>query len=306
MLNGAARSHPQPILTSGPTAAFSDAILPQRNVAREIPVVVMLSWLLVFLGYEWARHKGQSVGPPRSAADLFNLISAVECMEIFVLFRLLAATPRERGVGASVAFATLGGLAPILFLASGKPILGAALIAALILARYGKPPALRAFAIAQLLFVLQYVAQGWPFLVFHNAIGALDAGVTRAGAMLLGLDVGGTGTFVARPSLKIIFDVMWGCATSTTLAMVMPGFFIAILGFRGRIVRRDFAWLGILTLATVFCNWARLLLIIRSREAHAFWHDGDGSQLFALVYALLIFCCAFLATRRSPADREAA
>ena len=272
----------------------------ERVDGRSLPVGDFLGWLLVFLGYEWLRFKYFTLGLPKDFDQALSFISAIEFMEIVVLLRLLAAAAKAPGPTPGEAFATLGGLAGVLFVSSDKPLLGAAAISAFVLFRYWNRAAARAFVIAQFLFVMQYVAQGWPFLAVHNLAGVLDASLIRAGARVIGLDVAGYGTFVVRPSLHIAFDVMWGCATSTALAMVIPGFLIAVLGLRGRLKRRDALWLAALIGVTTIANWARLLLIVRSLAAHSFWHDGDGAQIFAFFYALLIVGCALAATRERP------
>lgn len=282
-------------------ASFLDAA-PGDRVAS----IIFLGWLLIFLAYEWLRFKYQSFGFPHSFDQALSFVSAIECMEIFILLRLLASAAKGEGPAPVEAFVTLGGLAAVLFVSNDKPILGAAAIAVFVLFRFWKTPAARAFALAQFLFVIQYIGQGWPFLALHNVVGALDASVIRSAAHLLGLDVSGYGTFIVRPSLKVAFDVMWGCATSTTLAMVVPGFLIAVLGLRRQFRWPDFFWLAALVCLTTMCNWARLMLIVRSLAAHAYWHEGDGSQLFAFFYAVLIVGFAFLsAPERTNARVEA-
>jgi len=191
--------------------------------------------------------------------------------------------------------------AAVALLGVRTPLLSAALLSAAIFWRYVRLPAFRNAAIAQAVFVLQFVVTGWPFLALHNLVGRLDASAVRLWLNILGQDAVGFGTYLFLPSKSLAFDVMWGCASSTTILPIALAFIVVTLGLRGRMLRADLAWLLAIGAIGLVLNWLRLILICWSADGYRFWHEGQGALVFAALDAFVALSAAYLATRRTGA-----
>ena len=242
---------------------------PSRVDARAV-----FCWTLAFVLIGWWRFKLNAFGAPVSPGGLFDVVSALDVLEIALLLQLVGggAPGGDVGIGEAAAFLGLALAATIAL--RQMPLPGAFALSAALLWRYSRRPALRNAAVVQFVFVAQYVALGWPFLLVHNAIGRLDAAMARRSLALLGQQVAGGGSYVLKPLQSLNFDVMWGCATTTTLAPVLAAFTIVALALRHRLERTDASAAALLIALTFALNWTRLVLICWSEAGYAFWHDA--------------------------------
>ena len=214
--------------------------------------------MLAFTAFEWARLKfGAGDGGFSSALGGVSVLEALEWLLILQAARVRG----DRAPGGLSAFVTLGAVAVIVLPLGQKPIVALALLAIVALGLGWRRAAPWTAAGSLALLVSQYALTGWPFLSMHNVVGRLDAAVTRALLHAGGQNVAGGGSLVWLPSRKQAFDVMWGCATSTTLVEILPAYLLVALCLRGRLVRRDGLGMAGLTALVFPLNWIRLQLI---------------------------------------------
>ena len=117
--------------------------------AHGISRVAVLGWLVVFTGFEWLRFKLETFGIPSGIEDFIRGVSALECLEIALLARMIDWKAVQPRIGVGEAAATLFGLAfVVLFITgSGSPIFAAVLLSFYVLCRFGRSNQQRAIAI---------------------------------------------------------------------------------------------------------------------------------------------------------------
>lgn len=272
--------------------------------APDVSRLAVIGWLAAFTLFEWACFKLDAFGGG-GLASLPYRFSALECVELVLLARMLDLRARSPQIHAGEAAAILIGAAFLTLVVTSRPIISAGLLSLFVLVRFGRDPAYRVFAVGLAAFIAQYLLLGGPFLWLHDAVANGDAWLTRHLLNLAGFGVVGSGPLIVRPAVNFAVDVVWGCTSSYVAATVAPGFVIVVLALRRAWRRSDFAWLAGLLLATYAVNIFRLLLTSVSREEHRFWHDGDGAAVFAIAYMLLVIGFGFRATRRSLAPPTA-
>ncbi|MDE2579135.1 MAG: hypothetical protein KGL46_10040 [Hyphomicrobiales bacterium] len=257
----------------------------------------VFGWLLVFVAAQWAAYKFAGYGPVSAPSELFDIFSVLEIIELALIWRLFdhkAALPQISALeGVALLFAST----TVMIAGARKPMLAAAAISFIVFARFSLIPAFRLAAAAQLAFIAQFALLGWPFLQFHNFVGRIDGFFVRAFFRAKSVDIAGAGTYVLRPAQNIGFDIMWGCATTTTLIPNLFGFFIITLGMRRRLVKTDIVWAVLIAISTAPLNWLRLLLICRNNDSYVFWHEGTGAAIFAALYAGLVLGAVHSALR---------
>jgi len=268
--------------------------LTTQSVSR----LAVMGWLTVFTLFEWMRFKFAIIGSG-GFASLPYAISALECVELVLLARMIDLRAPSPQIGGGEGALILVGAAFLTLFATTRPIFSAGLLSLFVLARFGRDPAYRVFAIGVFVFIAQYLLLGGPFLWVHDAVANADAWITRHLLNLAGFGVTGSGPFILRPGVNFGVDIVWGCTSSYVAAMVAPGFIIVVLALRRAWRQFDFAWLAGLLLVTYAMNIVRLLLTSVSPEGHRFWHDGDGAAVFAITYMLLVVGFGFWATRQS-------
>jgi hypothetical protein len=265
-----------------------EATAPSRTVSCR----AVYGWCLVLVCLEWLYYRlGQQ--PLRQIGDLPNVISVLEVIEIAMIVRLIGREQRDIPFRAGEAAFTLAAMATCMLVLRQIPLAAALALAMLAAWRLRKRPSCRASAFALLAFIAQFVLLGWPFLVLHNVIGLLDATVVRTALQMAGQAVSGYGTYILRPADNIGFDVMWGCATSTTLVQNLTAYAIIATGFGGPLRRSDRKAFLLIIGTTFALNWLRLVLICASKEGYLVWHEGTGASFLAAVYAVLILALAY-------------
>ncbi|WP_448956412.1 hypothetical protein [Labrys neptuniae] len=269
-----------------------EPIAPSRGVSR----LVVYGWCLLLVCLEWLYYRlGQQ--PLRQIGDLPNVISVLEVIEIAMIVRLIGRERRDAPFQPGKAILMLTAMAAIVFVLRQIPLAAALALALLAAWHLRKSQSCRASAFALLAFVMQFVLLGWPFLALHNIVGLFDAGLVRAVLQMMGQGVSGDGTFILRPGDNIGFDVMWGCATSTTLVQNLAAYAIIAAGLGGALRHSDRAAFVIIIGATFAMNWLRLILICASREGYLIWHEGTGASFLAAFYAVLILGLAYYRAR---------
>ncbi|MGO4339775.1 hypothetical protein AB4037_33315 [Labrys sp. KB_33_2] len=269
-----------------------DTIAPSRTVSCR----AVYGWCLVLVCLEWFYYRlGQQ--PLRQIGDLPNVISVLELIEIAVIVRLIGHGRRDTPFQAGETAFTLAAMAVCVLVLRQIPLAAALALAILAAWRLRKRPSCRASPFALLAFIAQFVLLGWPFLALHNVVGLLDAAIVRTVLQVAGQEVSGYGTYILRPADNIGFDVMWGCATSTTLVQNLMAYAIIAVGFGGPLRRSDRAAFLIVIGATFALNWLRLILICASKEGYLVWHEGTGASFLAAFYAVLILVLAYCRTR---------
>ena len=85
------------------------------------------------------------------------------------------------------------------------------------------------------------------------------------------------------------------CSSFMNVSMALLACVSIIMGLRTHFTRRDVVTLGVLSLAMILTNAARLCLIATQGTAsYAYWHDGLGAQLFALLQTATILGLGYL------------
>jgi len=282
------------------TLASTIAAADPRTIRRGVPRALVVGWLAVFAGLEWLLQKG---GLPFDVGLLLRTLTVVECVEIAVLARLFGTFKDSSDrMTAAEALATLAALAAVVLVVSrsailAAPIAGGSLIALYILCRFARSPAHRAFAIALCLFFSQYAFSAGPLIWLHTLVGTFDATMARELLKAAGLEVGGAGSLIIRPSQNFAVDVSYGCSTSYVVGLAVPGFLIMVLGLRRSFRAMDAAYLAALIFIILIFNWARLTVIAVGPAMYEFWHQGLGASLYSALDAVLILAAAFAATR---------
>jgi hypothetical protein len=280
-----------------PAPASTDARLRQSSAVSSAAVV---GWLVAFTLLEWAYGKWLSVAPAFSLASLPRAVSALECLEIFLIVRMFHRRARAASIGAIEAAAILALVAVVCIVTNERPFFSAGVLSLFVVCRFGRSPAYRALAIALFAFVAQYLLQVGPFIWLHAFVGRLDAALVRTCLARLGYDVTGYSTFVVRASQNFAIDVQAGCASSYVASTALAGFVIVVLGLRGRFQRSDLVYASALLAGVLLVNWLRLLPIALSRAGWLFWHEGAGGAVVAAVDGVLVVGMAFLAVTRWP------
>ncbi|QEN85713.1 hypothetical protein FZC33_05625 [Labrys sp. KNU-23] len=264
--------------------------------SRAVSCHVVYGWCLVLVCLEWLYYRlGQQ--PLRQIGDLPNVISVLEVIEIAMIVRLIGRERRDAPFQAGEIASILAAMAVCVLVLRQIPLAAALALASLAAWRLRKRPSCRASAFALLAFIVQFVLLGWPFLALHNVVGLLDATIVRAVLQMAGQDISGYGTYILRPADNIGFDVMWGCATSTTLVQNLTAYAIIAVGLGGPLRRSDSTAFLIVIGATFALNWLRLVLICASKEGYLVWHEGTGANGLAAFYAVLILVLAYFRTR---------
>lgn len=264
--------------------------------SRAVSCRAVYGWCLVLACLEWLYYRlGQQ--PLRQIGDLPNVISVLEVIEIAMIVRLIGRERRDAPFQIGEAVLILTAMAFCVLVLRQIPLAAALALAVLAAWRLRKRPSCRASALALLAFIAQFVLLGWPFLVLHNVVGLLDATIVRTLLQMAGQDVSGYGTYILRPADNIGFDVMWGCATSTTLVQNLTAYAIIAVGLGGPLRRSDRAAFLIVIGATFALNWLRLVLICASKEGYLAWHEGTGASFLAAFYAVLIVVLAYCRAR---------
>jgi hypothetical protein len=269
---------------------------------RSTPAVsgsAIVGWLVVFTLLEWACAKLQTLGPSVSLASVPDILSALECFELFLLARMFNWKATQTRVGMFEAMATLVLIAAFCLFANGRPSLSAGLLSFYLLCRFERNLAHRRVAIGMFVFTAQYLLIAGPFIWLHAFVGSLDAAIVRVILRALGYDVTGYGPFVIRTSQNFALAVVGGCSSSKVAAIAIPGFLIAVLGLRGWFRRSDFGYAAGLLAVVVLVNWLRLIPMALSHESWFYWHEGEGSSIVAAVDALMIFGMAYLAVAQT-------
>ncbi|PRH89230.1 hypothetical protein C5L14_01145 [Labrys okinawensis] len=264
--------------------------------SRAISCHAVYGWCLVLACLEWLYYRlGQQ--PLRQIGDLPHVISVLEVIEIAMIVRLIGRERRDAPFQASEAALTLAAMAFCVLVLRQVPLAAALALALLAAWRLRKRPSCRASSVALLAFTAQFVLLGWPFLVLHNVVGLLDAAIVRTALQTAGQDVSGHGTYILRPADAIGFDVMWGCASSTTLVQNLTAYAIIAVGLGGPLRRSDSTAFLLVTGATLALNWLRLVLICASKDGYLTWHEGTGANILAAFYAVLILVLAYYRAR---------
>ena len=272
--------------------------IPARSTATASGAAVV-GWLIVFTLLEWACAKLETVGPSLSLAGLASALTALECFELFLLARMFNWKAAETRVGIIEVVLILALIAVVCLFANGRPWFSAGILSFYLLCRFGRDREHHRSAIGMFAFTSQYLLLAGPLVWLHAFVGSLDAAVVRMILQALGYDVTGYGTFVIRASQKFAIEVTEGCSSSHVAAVAIPGFVIAVLGLRGRLLRADFGYAAALLAALVLVNWLRLIPIALSQEGWLYWHEGEGSSIVAATDALMMVGVAYLATART-------
>jgi hypothetical protein len=280
-------------------------VAPGRTATAEgagVSSVVVVGWLLAFTLLEWARSRFGAAGSP---GGLAGTVSALECLELAALARLVRWRAPASRVGPLEAGATLVLVALVCLVADARPLLSAGLLSLYVLGRFARTAEHRPLAIALFVFTAQYLLQTGPFIWLHALVGRIDAAVVRTALQRLGYDVSGYSTFVVRWSQHFVIDVQEGCASSYVASVAICGFVVLVLGLRGSLRRADLAWAALLLAAIVLVNWLRLLPIALGRDGWLYWHEGAGAAIIATLDGAMVVALAWLAVRRTR-RREAA
>ena len=260
-------------------------VSPAKPVNVKLKPAVVIACLFACVVYECLRFK---LGNDSGADTLLARITSLECVEVGLILWTIdwgaTAPDIEPLEGAGV----IGLIAVSMLLMGGKPIVPILLMTVYVVGRFGVRGPLRTPAIAIGLFAGQYVAQGWPFLGIHNRLSAVDAAAARTILRAAEIVTTGSGTFINLPEQKLGFDVNTGCTSSTTIAYVVPAFLIFVLCLRGSLKRGDALWGAALVLSVIAANWLRLTLICGTKNGYAYWHEGQGVDIFAAIYGVLL------------------
>jgi hypothetical protein len=260
----------------------------------------VVGWLIVFTLLEWACAKFETLGPSVSLANVRNVLSALECFELFLLARMFNWKASQTRVGMLEAMAVLALIAAVCLFVNDRPYFSAGLVSLYLLCRFGRNFEHRPLAIGMFAFTAQYLLQAGPFIWLHAFVGSLDAAVVRVLLRALGYDdVTGYGTFVIRTSQNFAIDVQEGCSSSYVAVVAIAGFAITVLGLRGGFRRADIGCAAGLLGVVVFINWLRLIPTALSHDGWLYWHEGQGSSIIAAVDALAIVGMAYLAIART-------
>lgn len=259
------------------------------------------TWLFVFIVAECLRLKFLQSGPPHDAAELLAAVTVLDAAQVAFIVAAIRRSSDTVSLNLSHAIAALAFLVLFAIILGAHPAVPALAIGSYALWLCWSGPA-RSVGAALSLFVIQYVLPGWPFLTLHAAFARLDAAVIRSLLRLFGEKVAGADTFIVLPQKMYGVDVLWGCATSTTLVSVIPSLMVILLSWKGQITRRD-RWYAAGLAALIFpLNWLRLLLICAGPKHYHYWHSGGGAALFGMLYAAIVFAVGWLAVRQGRGE----
>lgn len=254
--------------------------------------------MLAFALYQWVRYKFAITG---SLQGLPYSVTALELVELYFI-ACIAMHWRSRQLSAVSAFGLLD--AAIVFavitaimVTAGRPIVAATFLSLMLLVLVIRDRQLLFLAIALMLFLGQYNPIPSLFLIFRP-LGHLDALAVQSMLAAFGYVVTLHGTVVLRPEIGFGVDVTTSCTSAQAVVIVMAGYWITVMGMRGRVVKSDFAVAGWLALLTIAMNIARLGPTSLSPEGHAFWHDGAGADIFSAIYVVTVLGAAYYAVYR--------
>ncbi len=272
---------------------------------QSVPVATVAGWLAIFAFYEFLRAESGAGGIPFDILHLTQKISALACLEIFFIIRLLNWNDRQHRLGPIEAAAILAGLAGGIFLVD-KPFVLSSLLSVFLFVRFVWTPQVRWFVIALFIFFAQYnpvFINGTE--VLHIAFADIDANVVRTALNLAGYHVTGTGSVIYDPSGSFGVDIQKGCASTSPLMQVLPGFMITVIGLRGYMLKSDLAFLLGVVAATICVNQIRLALTALGYDNFLYWHEGDGKAIISAIYPVVAFAGGYLATRWSKQTQAA-
>ena len=130
--------------------------------APQVSRLAVVGWLTAFTLFEWARFKFITFSGGWDT--LYQHISALECLELVLIGRLIDLRDRSPQIGPVEAAAILASAAFLTLVATSRPIFSAGLLTLLVLVRFGREPAYRLFAIGLFAFIAQYLMLAGPFI----------------------------------------------------------------------------------------------------------------------------------------------
>lgn len=99
-------------------------------------------------------------------------------------------------------------------------------------------------------------------------------------------------------------NLVAACSSFGNLSMAMLSFAAAVMALRTRLVQRDLVVMGLVCLTMILFNAVRICLFALGPEQHAYWHDGEGAPIIALVTTTFVMLASFAGALWASRDLE--
>lgn len=265
---------------------------------------IMLRWAVIILGVNWLL----AIIEEDTASNLPDLITSLlsvgvfQYMAWFAVFRLLAAADRTK-MASNQDWAVILGLCLIVFL----PYRRAVWIAATAIGLYsallsGGDRKLRSCGIV---LVALSVQEFWGYQLFELMASPL----LRAEAAVVGTILQTVERGAAWQDNMIINQSGWGiviypfCSSFHNVSLALLCWVTVSRLARDTGRGCDFVIAGLIATAMIVMNVTRLSLMSFNENLYHYWHDGAGSQIFAIGASLFVLLASLFAARRAGEHR---
>jgi Transmembrane exosortase (Exosortase_EpsH) len=265
---------------------------------------VVLRWAVIILGVNWLLaivEKRATSTVPDLVRSLLT-VGVFQYMAWFAVFRLLGAADRTK-MASNRDWAVVLGLCLIVFL----PYRRAAWIAATAIGVYsallsGGDRKLRSCGIV---LVALSVQEFWG----HQLFDLIATPLLRAEAAVVGTILQTIQRGAAWQGNIITDQNGWSiviypfCSSFHNVSLALLCWVTVSRLARDTWCGRDFMIAGLIAMAMIAMNVTRLLLMSFNESLYRYWHDGAGSQIFAIGASLFVLLASLYAVRRAG-DRE--
>lgn len=129
-----------------------------------------------------------------------------------------------------------------------------------------------------------------------DSLLAIDAAIARGLSGLYFGEVGGTGTAMQIGAEHFIV-LVWGCSSLSYLGNMLLLFWavaIILSDGHGRLPGNIWIWIGMVAMATVLLNTARLGLMAVDANSYQLFHHGDGATWFRIANLAVAVSAAWM------------
>jgi hypothetical protein len=285
--------------------SFSHSI-PSQTVQSHVQTVFTLPryqvfvWVVTIFAANWVLDavEAASTAVPDDLATELAAVGIFQCMAWYAVFHLLLASDRRlQARWQDVMVCAL--LSLCLLLPTSRSLWIAATGGALYLGIFSAGD--RKLRAAGIVLAALSVQQFWGHMLFELfSFPLLRAETAAVGSIL---DVTGAGAtwqqnVIAVPSGHAIV-ILSACSSFHNISIALLCW-VTISRLRAlHWCLRDVAFGALIAGSVVVLNGSRLYLMALSNDLYTYWHQGAGSQIFAIGVSLLVLLLSLLGSRRA-------
>ena len=157
--------------------------------------------------------------------------------------------------------------------------------------RYADDPGLRRAGVVFIAFGVNLFWAQAAFALLKEQIVVLDALLTGAMLQAAGYEVVRAVNAISANG-DVFITIIGACSSFNNLSLAALAVVAAAIGARGDLRRQDIVSVVFVCLLAIAFNTIRLALFATSKLSYAYWHEGEGVQVLAVVQTVLILGAA--------------